>query len=244
MESFDVLILGAGIVGAATAYECTRSGMRVGIVEPAVPAGGAGAAGMGHLVVMDDSPAQLALTHYSRELWRELRPALPQAVEYEECGTLWVSSRLSFAPQGTLAERMRAGGAGIPAFFTPAGVGTLVAEGKEHCDFDGKTYIVERGIRADVSLVKAWKGDRTGNLIYRKTARNFNPMAATCGQVKIAEVEEIVATGEIDTDLVPTPGIYVDRIVLCPNPQSVLSRKSREVPRNVVDTGTDGSTRG
>src|SRR5579863_5475779 len=92
MESFDVLILGAGIVGAATAYDCTKAGMRVGIVEPAVPSGDASAAGMGHLVVMDDSPAQLALTHYSRELWRELRPALPQAVEFEECGTLWVAA--------------------------------------------------------------------------------------------------------------------------------------------------------
>jgi 3-oxoacid CoA-transferase subunit A len=120
---------------------------------------------------------------------------------------------LEFNPQGTLAERLRAGGAGIPAFFTPAGVGTIVAEGKEIREFDGRQYVMERGIQADLSLVKAWKADECGNLIYRKTARNFNPMVAACGKLTIAEVEEIVPTGSLDPDGIHTPGIFVNRIV-------------------------------
>src|SRR3954447_1721500 len=120
---------------------------------------------------------------------------------------------VEFNPQGTLAERIRAGGAGIPAFFTRTGVGTLVAEGKEHRDFHGETYVMERGIVCDLAVVKAWKGDHEGNLVYRKTARNFNPAAATAGRACIAEVEHLVANGEIDPDHVHTPGIYVDRIV-------------------------------
>lgn len=117
-------------------------------------------------------------------------------------------------PQGTLAERMRAGGAGIPAFFTPTGVGTLVAEGKEVRNFEGRDYVMERGIKGDFSLVKAWKADKMGNLIYRRTARNFNPMAATAGKICIAEVEEIVEVGELDPDNIHTPAVYVDRLVL------------------------------
>jgi len=120
---------------------------------------------------------------------------------------------VEFNPQGTLAERIRAGGAGIPAFFTRTGVGTLVAEGKEHRDFHGETYVMERGIVCDLAIVKAWKGDHEGNLVYRKTARNFNPAAATAGRVCVAEVEELVEPGRLDPDHVHTPGIYVDRIV-------------------------------
>ena len=119
---------------------------------------------------------------------------------------------LTLVPQGTLAERIRAGGAGIPAFFTPTGLGTPVAEGKEVREFDGKRYVMERWLRADFALVKAWKGDRAGNLVYRKTARNFNPMMATAAQVTIAEVEELVETGTLDPDAIVTPGIYVQRI--------------------------------
>jgi len=119
---------------------------------------------------------------------------------------------LTLVPQGTLAERIRAGGAGIPAFFTPTGLGTPVAEGKEVREFDGKRYVMERSLRADFALVKAWKGDRAGNLIYRKTARNFNPMMATAAKVTIAEVEELVETGALDPDAIVTPGIYVQRI--------------------------------
>lgn len=120
---------------------------------------------------------------------------------------------LTLVPQGTLAERIRAGGAGIPAFFTPAGAGTIVAEGKEQREFDGRLHVLEQGLKADFALVKAWKGDRLGNLTYRKTARNFNPMMATAAKVTIAEVEEIVEVGVLDPDHVVTPGIYVDRLL-------------------------------
>ena len=120
---------------------------------------------------------------------------------------------LEFCPQGTLAERLRAGGAGIPGFYTATGVGTIVAEGKEHKDFDGRTYVLERGIRADVSLVKAHMADGSGNLVYRKTARNFNPMIATCGKVTVAEVEQIVDIGKLDPECVHTAGIFVQRMV-------------------------------
>lgn len=133
---------------------------------------------------------------------------------------------LEFTPQGTLAERMRAGGAGIPGFYTKTGVGTLVAEGKEHKDFGGEEYILERGIVADVALVKAWKADKAGNLVYRKTARNFNPVAATCGKVTIAEVEEIVEVGELDPDSVDTPGIFVQRVVLNATPEKRIEQRT------------------
>jgi 3-oxoacid CoA-transferase subunit A len=119
---------------------------------------------------------------------------------------------LEFNPQGTLAERIRAGGAGIPAFFTKTGVGTLVAEGKEVREFDGEAYVMERGLVADLSIVKAWKGDAEGNLVYRKTARNFNPMMATAGKATVVEIEEMVAIGALDKDHIHTPGIYVDRL--------------------------------
>ena len=124
---------------------------------------------------------------------------------------------LEFNPQGTLAERIRAGGAGIPAFFTRTGVGTVIAEGKELRDFDGTTYVMERGLVADVSIVHACKGDTEGNLVYRKTARNFNPMMATAGKVTVAQVEHLVKAGEIDPDAIHTPGIFVQRIVHTPN---------------------------
>ncbi|BEV12813.1 CoA transferase subunit A [Asticcacaulis sp. DW145] len=120
---------------------------------------------------------------------------------------------LEFNPQGTLAERIRAGGAGIPGFYTATGVGTLVAEGKELKDFNGKTYVLETGLVADLSIVKAWKADERGNLIFRRTARNFNPMMATAGKVCVAEVEEIVRVGSLDPDAIHTPGIYVDRLI-------------------------------
>lgn len=119
---------------------------------------------------------------------------------------------VELTPQGTLAEKLRAAGAGIPAFFTPTGVGTQVAEGKEIKEFDGRPYVLEKSIKADFALVKAWKGDRSGNLIFRKTARNFNPLCATAGKITIAEVEELVEVGELDPDQIHTPGIYVQRI--------------------------------
>ncbi|MDR3408199.1 MAG: CoA transferase subunit A [Methylovirgula sp.] len=131
---------------------------------------------------------------------------------------------LEFNPQGTLAERIRAGGAGIPAFYTKTGVGTVIAEGKEHKEFDGETYIMERGLVADISLVHAFKADTEGNLVFRKTARNFNPMMATAGKLTIAEVEHLVEPGDIDPDEIHTPGIFVQRIIYAPNPAKPIEK--------------------
>ena len=133
---------------------------------------------------------------------------------------------LEFTPQGTLAERLRAGGAGIPAFFTRTGVGTLVAEGKETREFDGHTYVMERALVPDVSLSKAWKADRAGNLVYRRTARNFNPAAAMAGRISVVEVEEIVETGTLDPDAVHLPGIYVHRLVLNATPEKRIEKRT------------------
>ncbi|MDP7069821.1 MAG: CoA transferase subunit A [Phycisphaerales bacterium] len=154
----------------------------------------------------------LGLLLQSRQIRKMVSSYVGENAEFERqflAGEL----ELEFTPQGTLAERMRAGGAGIPGFYTRTGVGTIVAEGKEHREFDGATHILEAGIKADLSLVKAWKADASGNLIYRKTARNFNPAAAMCGRVTVAEVEEIVPIGTLDPDAVHTPGIFVDRLV-------------------------------
>ena len=133
---------------------------------------------------------------------------------------------LEFNPQGTLAERLRAGGAGIPAFFTRTGYGTIVAQGKETREFDGHQYVMETALKSDVSLVKAWKADKSGNLVFRKTARNFNPAAAMAGATCIAEVEIIVEVGEIDPDHVHLPGIYVDRIVHNPSPEKRIENRT------------------
>ncbi len=136
---------------------------------------------------------------------------------------------LEFNPQGTLAERIRAGGAGIPAFYTKTGVGTLIAEGKDVKEFDGEKYIMERGLTADISIVHAWKGDKAGNLIYRKTARNFNPMMATASKMTIAEVEHLVPVGELDPDEVHTPAIFVKRIIAVdPNLKHIEQRTVRK----------------
>ncbi len=133
---------------------------------------------------------------------------------------------LEFTPQGTLAEKLRAGGAGIPAFFTRTGVGTIVAEGKELREFDGHTYVMERALMPEVSLVKAWKADQSGNLVFRRTARNFNPAVAMAGRTTIVEVEEIVATGHFDPDAVHLPGIYVHRIVLNAHPEKRIEKRT------------------
>src|SRR5699024_9949138 len=133
---------------------------------------------------------------------------------------------LEFTPQGTLAEKLRAGGAGIPAFYTRTGVGTLIAEGKETREFDGDTFLMERSLVPDVSLVKAWKADRSGNLLFRKTARNFNPDVAMAGKVTVVEVEEIVETGDLNTEYIHLPGIYVHRVVLNANPEKRIERRT------------------
>jgi 3-oxoacid CoA-transferase subunit A len=133
---------------------------------------------------------------------------------------------LEFTPQGTLAEKLRAGGAGIPAFYTKTGFGTIVAEGKPVAEFDGQKYILERSLKADVALVKAWKGDKAGNLIYRMTARNFNPNVATAGKITIAEVEHLVEVGELDPDQIHTPGIFVQRIILNATPEKRIEQRT------------------
>ena len=138
---------------------------------------------------------------------------------------------VELTPQGTMSERIRAGGAGIPAFFTATGVGTLVAEGKEVREFDGRRYVMERGLTGDFALVRAWKGDRLGNLVYRKTARNFNPMMAMAGRITIAEVEHLVEPGDLDPDLVHTPAIFVQRIFqAAPAPKTIERRTVRKRP--------------
>jgi 3-oxoacid CoA-transferase subunit A len=143
---------------------------------------------------------------------------------------------LEFNPQGTLAERIRAGGAGIPAFFTKTGVGTLVAEGKEVREFDGELYVMERGLTADLSIVKAWRGDAEGNLVYRMTARNFNPMMATAGKTTLAEVEELVAIGELDPNGIHTPGIFIDRLIEGVDYEKRIERMTTR-PREAVGAG-------
>jgi len=167
----------------------------------------------------------LGLLLESRQVRKMISSYVGENAEFERqylAGELEVE----FCPQGTLAERMRAGGAGIPGFYTRSGVGTMVAEGKEHKQFDGITYILERGIRADVALVKAWKADTEGNLVYRRTARNFNPLAAACGRITIAEAEIVVSPGEIDPDEVHTPGIYVQRLVHNPAPEKRIEKRT------------------
>jgi 3-oxoacid CoA-transferase subunit A len=146
---------------------------------------------------------------------------------------------IEFNPQGTLAERIRAGGAGVPAFFTKTGAGTVIAEGKEEREFDGERYVMERGLVADLAIVHAWKGDTAGNLVYRKTARNFNPMMATAGRVTIAEVENLVEPGQIDPDHIITPGIFVKRIVHVPNAEKRIEQRT---VRKRTDSATPAGT--
>ncbi len=173
----------------------------------------------------------LGLLLESRQIKKMISSYVGENKEFER-QFLGNELELEFVPQGTLAERLRAGGAGIPGFYTKTGVGTVVADGKQHQDFDGETYILERGIKADVSLVKAWKADRLGNLIYRKTARNFNPMIAMSGKITIAEVEEIVEVGMLEPDNVHTPGVFVQRVVLNANPEKRIEKRTT---RNILE---------
>jgi 3-oxoacid CoA-transferase subunit A len=168
--------------------------------------------------------AGLGLLLETRQIRKMISSYVGENAEFER-QFLMGELDVEFAPQGTLAERMRAGGAGIPGFYTRTGVGTQVVDGKETKVFDGDEYLLERGIRADVALVKAWKGDRYGNLVYRRTARNFNPEAAMCGKVTIAEVEVLVEAGEIDPDAVHTPGIFVQRVVVNGEPERRIEKR-------------------
>jgi 3-oxoacid CoA-transferase subunit A len=169
----------------------------------------------------------LGLLLRSRQIRKMMSSYVGENAEFER-QFLSRELEVELIPQGTLAERMRAGGAGIPGFYTPTGVGTLVAEGKEVRSFEGRDYVLERGIVGDFSLVAAWKGDRLGNLVYRKAARNFNPMAATAGKVSIAEVEELVEVGAIEPENVHTPGVFVQRVVVAPRQKRIERRTVRK----------------
>jgi 3-oxoacid CoA-transferase subunit A len=169
----------------------------------------------------------LGLLLKSRQIRRMVSSYVGENAEFER---QFLSGELEveLVPQGTLAERMRAGGAGIPAFYTPAGVGTLVAQGKETRVFGGREYLLEESVVGDFSLVAAWKGDRLGNLVYRKAARNFNPMAVTAGRIAIAEVEELVEVGDLDPECIHTPGVFVNRLVVAPREKRIERRTVRK----------------
>lgn len=167
----------------------------------------------------------LGLLLHTRQIKKMVSSYVGENATFEK---LYLSGELEleFCPQGTLAERVRAGGAGIPAFYTPTGVGTIVAEGKDVREFNGRPYVMERGITGEFALVRAWKADTFGNLIYRKTARNFNPMMATAGKITVAEVEEIVPVGELDPDQIHTPGVYVQRIFKAPKLEKRIEQRT------------------
>ena len=199
---FDGMSIAAGGFGLCGIPENLIAAIReLGVKDLTVYSNNAGVDDFGLGVLLQSRQIKKMVASYVGENAEFMRQYLSGELELE------------FNPQGTLAERMRAGGAGIPGFYTKTGVGTLIAEGKEHKDFDGETYILERGVKTDLAIVKAWKGDGHGNLIYRKTARNFNPECASSGNVTVAEVEEIVAPGALDANCIHTPGIFVQRII-------------------------------
>ncbi len=199
---FDGMTLMAGGFGLCGIPENAIAALHAtGVKDLTVISNNCGVDGFGLGVLLDAKQIKKMVSSYVGENKEFERQYLEGELELE------------FNPQGTLAERIRAGGAGIPGFFTKTGVGTLIAEGKEHREFDGETYIMETGLTADVAIIKAWKADPQGNLVFRKTARNFNPMMAMAGKVTIAEVEEIVELGSLDPDQIHTPGIFVQRIV-------------------------------
>ena len=199
---FDGMLIAAGGFGLCGIPELLIQAIRdAGTKDLTVASNNAGVDGFGLGVLLESRQIRKMISSYVGENAEFMRQYLSGELELE------------FNPQGTLAERMRAGGAGIPGFYTRTGVGTVIAEGKEHKDFDGQTYILERGIVADLSIVKAWKAEPSGNLVFRKTARNFNPPAATCGRICVAEVEEIVPMGSLDPDTIHLPGIYVHRLI-------------------------------
>jgi len=198
---FDGMTLMAGGFGLCGIPENAIAALHAaGVKDLTVISNNCGVDGFGLGILLDAKQIKKMVSSYVGENKEFERQFLSGELELE------------FNPQGTLAERIRAGGAGIPGFFTKTGVGTMIAEGKEHREFEGETYIMETGLTADVSIVKAWKADPEGNLVFRKTARNFNPMMATAGKVTIAEVEEIVELGELDPDQIHTPGIFVQRL--------------------------------
>ncbi|MSU88376.1 3-oxoacid CoA-transferase subunit A [Rhodobacteraceae bacterium 2CG4] len=213
----DGMLIAAGGFGLCGIPELLIAGIRdSGVKDLTVASNNAGVDDFGLGLLLQTRQVRKMISSYVGENAEFMRQYLSGELELE------------FNPQGTLAERMRAGGAGIPGFYTKTGVGTQIADGKEVKQFDGQDYILERGIFADLAIVKAWKGDAQGNLVYRKTARNFNPDAATCGRICIAEVEQIVPVGSLDPDNIHTPGIFVDRIVQGEHEKRIEKRTLRE----------------
>ena len=211
----DGMVIMAGGFGLCGIPEALIHAIRdSGVKNLTIVSNNAGIDGIGLGVLLDTKQIKRMISSYVGENKTFAQQFLAGQLEIE------------FNPQGTLAERIRAGGAGIPAFFTKTGVGTIIAEGKEVRDFDGERFVMERGIVADLSIVHAWKGDTEGNLVYRKTARNFNPMMATAGRVTIAEVENLVEPGTIDPDHIITPGVFVQRIVHVPNAEKRIEQRT------------------
>ncbi|MFC0278751.1 CoA transferase subunit A [Falsigemmobacter intermedius] len=214
---FDGMTIAAGGFGLCGIPELLIAAIREsGVKNLTIASNNAGTDGFGLGQLLESRQVKKMIASYVGENAEFMRQYLSGELELE------------FNPQGTLAERMRAGGAGIPGFYTATGVGTVIAEGKEHKDFDGRTYILERGMVTDLSIVKAWKADTSGNLVFRKTARNFNAPAATCGKICIAEVEEIVPMGSIDPDHIHVPGIYVHRLITGQHEKRIEQRTVRK----------------
>ncbi len=212
----DGMLIAAGGFGLCGIPENLIAAIRdSGVKDLTVASNNAGVDDFGLGVLLQTKQIKKMISSYVGENAEFMRQYLSGELELE------------FNPQGTLAERMRAGGAGIPGFYTRTGVGTVIAEDKEHKEFDGETYILERGLVADLSIVKAWKADDTGNLVFRKTARNFNPAAATCGRICVAEVEEIVPRGALDPDCIHLPGIYVHRLIQGAHEKRIEQRTTR-----------------
>ncbi|MEX3016466.1 CoA transferase subunit A [Gymnodinialimonas hymeniacidonis] len=213
---FDGMLIAAGGFGLCGIPELLIDGIvEAGTKDITVASNNAGVDGFGLGKLLETRQIKKMMSSYVGENAEFMRQYLSGELELE------------FNPQGTLAERMRAGGAGIPGFYTKTGVGTVIAEGKEVKEFDGEDYILERGIFADLSIVKAWKADATGNAVFRKTARNFNPPAAMCGKICILEVEEIVETGSLDGDAIHLPGIYVHRMIQGEHEKRIEQRTTR-----------------
>ena len=214
---FDGMTIASGGFGLCGIPELLIAAIKdAGTKELTIASNNAGVDGFGLGVLLATRQVKKMISSYVGENAEFMRQYLSGELELE------------FTPQGTLAERLRAGGAGIPGFYTKTGVGTVIADGKEHKDFNGQTYILERGIVADLSIVKAWKADPSGNLVFRKTARNFNPPAATAGKICVAEVEEIVPLGSLDPDLIHLPGIYVHRLIKGPHEKRIENRTTRK----------------
>ncbi len=214
---FDGMTIASGGFGLCGIPELLIAAIKdAGTKDLTIASNNAGVDGFGLGVLLATRQVKKMISSYVGENAEFMRQYLSGELELE------------FTPQGTLAERLRAGGAGIPGFYTKTGVGTVIAEGKEHKDFNGQTFILERGIVADLSIVKAWKADPSGNLVFRKTARNFNPPAATAGKICVAEVEEIVPLGSLDPDLIHLPGIYVHRLITGPHEKRIENRTTRK----------------